>query len=327
MSKVKKFFSNDLSGIILCLVVLFAVLSATSSGFLSAYNMLSNFQLVTIYGMIGLAQMTILSLGQMNLAVGSMGCLSGIIMGMCMETLGLPVILCLIICILTGMGLGAIQGLLNAKTGINSFIVTLTLLSVYRGIANIITQGWSYTNLPASFKSFNSMKLGPVPLCFLVMIVVALIVFFIFRYTKLGQRFLACGASGKAAIYSGINYNATIIAGHAMSGALCAIAAILQISRFGSAQISVGEDWMLMSFVVAVLGGTLLSGGKVSVAGVVIGSCVMALISNALTLWGVSSYMVQIFTGLILILTYELDKMKVNMINKEARQAALKGGK
>ncbi len=328
MSKIRKLFSADLSSVILCVVVLFVILAVSSKGFLSAYNILSNFQTVAIYGMIGFAQMATLSLGQMNLAVGSMGCLSSILMGMCMQEAGLPIIVCIIICIALGMLFGAIQGVLIAKTGINAFIVTLTLLSIYKGLANIITQGQSYQNLPAEFKGFNSINIGgAVPMCFVVMIIVCIAVFVLFKYTRLGQRMLASGANGKAAKYSGINYDNTIITGHMISGLLCAVAGILQVLRFGSAQISIGDDWMLTSFTVAILGGTLLSGGKVSVVGVILGSFVMVYINNALTLWGVSSFMVQIFTGLILILSYELDKARVNTINRQARIMAMKGDK
>jgi len=327
LSKIKKLLSNDLSSVVLCVAALFIVLAVTSKGFLSSYNVLSNLQTVSIYGLIGLAQMAALSLGQMNLAVGSMGCLSGIFMGMCMELLGLPVWICIAVCLLAGMALGALQGVLIAKTGINPFIVTLTLLSIYKGIATIITQGQSYQHLPESFKSFGSIHLGPVPMSFIITIAVCVAIFIVFKYSKLGQRMLACGASQKAAVYSGINVKGTIIWGHTLSGALCAVAAILQILRFGSAQISVGDDWMLTSFAVAVLGGTLLSGGKVSIVGVILGSCIMVFIHNALTLWGVSSYMVQIFVGAILVLSYELDKARVNMVNKRAKQMAIKGGK
>lgn len=311
MKKVKALLKNDLAGIFIVTVILYFILAFTSRGFTSAYNMLSVMQSAAIYVLIGLAQMATLSLGQMNLAVGSMGCLSAMLCGWLMQIVKVPTFIAIIICLLIGMGLGAIQGILISKTGINAFIVTLTLLSIYQGIAYIFTKGASYQDLPESFKKINAIKIAQIiPVTFIIAVIACILVFLVFRYSKFGQELLACGESEKAAAYSGIACDFTIIKGHAFSGMLAAVGAIIQMMRFGSAQIGIGSDWMLLSFIVAVLGGTLLAGGKVSAIGVVIGSFFYIFINNALTLWGVNSYSIKIFIGIILLASYEIDRMK-----------------
>jgi ribose transport system permease protein len=145
---------------------------------------------------------------------------------------------------------------------------------------------------------------------FIIAVVIGVIVFFVFRYLTIGRMLLACGANPKAAIFSSVNLDSVIVIGHTISGILCGFAGILQMMRFGSAQLSIGGDWMMKSFMAAILGGTLLSGGKVSTLGTLIGASLVTIINNALMIWGVSSYSVNIYLGTILIFAYILDKLR-----------------
>lgn len=311
---LKNILRNELTSVVLPLIVLFIILVTTSSGFLSSYNITSLLEQIAVFVLIGLAQMVVLSLGQFNLALGSMGCLSAISMGFCMQVLGLPVIVALFIGLLVAAFLGWLQGLLIARSGINPFIITLALLSVFFGISAVITQGKAYDKLPGSIQELNLLKFGPVPGSFLIALVVCAIVFFVFRYMDIGKQLLAVGENPRAALFTGINVKKTISLGHMISGLICGIAAILQIAKFGSAQISIGNDWMLTSFVVAVLGGTLLSGGKVSAIGTLLGSFLMMFINNLLILWGVNAYIFQTILGFVLLGAFEVDRARISYI-------------
>jgi ribose transport system permease protein len=304
------FFSNDLGGIVLACVILTVVISSTSEGFLSFFNINANLQALSVLFVVGLAQMSVLSLGHFNLAIGSMGCLSAILIGLFMEVFGWPVIMSLLIGIFFAGLLGAIQGILVDKSGINPFIITLALLSVYQGIAAIICKGKSFQNLSKEFMAGSIRNFGVLPLMFIVSIIIGVVIFFIFRYLKIGRMLLACGANPTAAIFSSINLDGVVVVGHTLSGVLCGLAGILQMMRFGSAQLSIGGDWMMKSFMAAILGGTLLSGGKISTMGTLIGALLVTLINNALMIWGVSSYSVNIYLGMILIFAYILDKVR-----------------
>jgi len=307
-----------LTSVVLPLAILFIVLIISSPGFLSAYNVISILQSVAIFVLIGLAQMSALALGQFNLAVGGMGCLSAIVMGICMQVLGLPMLIAVFLGFAASMLLGAIQGLLVAKSGISPFIITLALLNVYNGIATVIAQGNSYNELPDTIQVISRMQFGAVPLTFLISLVISASAFVVFRYTNIGRRLQAVGASSLVAQYSGINVSATVVMGHALSGLFAGFAAFIQICKFNSAQLAIGSDWMMTSFVVAILGGTLLSGGKVSVLGTLFGSFLMVFINNALSLWRVNTYMFQTILGIVLLVAYELDRARVSFIKRQS---------
>lgn len=317
MNRIKQIMRYDLVGVILPLVVLFILLITTSKGFLTPYNITSILQQISIFVLIGMAQMFVLSLGQFNLALGSMGCLSAIIMGFLMQVVGLPVIAAVIIGLIAAAFFGWIQGALIARSGINPFIITLALISVFFGISAVITKGQPYDELPDGIQLINQLKVGPVPVTFLISLAVCAIVYFVFRYMSIGKQLLAVGENQHAALFSGINVKQTITVGHMLSGLLCGIAGVIQIARFGSAQISIGDDWMLTSFVVAVLGGTLLSGGKISVLGTLLGSFLMMFINNLLVLWNVNTYMFQAILGLVLLGAFEMDRARISMIRRQ----------
>jgi ribose transport system permease protein len=311
MKKLKQFvYYNDLAGILIALAILIVAVSATSPGFLTPFNMTSNLQSISIFFVVGLAQMSVLSLGHFNLAVGAMGCLSSVMMGFFMQEMGMPALVALPLGVLIAGGLGMVQGVLVAKSGINPFIITLALLSFYTGLAAILCQGVPYTAMAPGFYALSEIQLGFVPFIFVISVIIGVVIFFLFRFLKTGRRLLVCGANPLAAVYSGVNLDNTIIIGHTLSGLLCGLAGILQMVRFGAALLSIGNDWMMNSFMAAVLGGTLLSGGKISVVGTFIGAGLAMIINNALINWGVSSYSISVFLGGILILAYIIDRSR-----------------
>lgn len=315
---VRKTFRNDLTSVIIPILILFVALTITSSGFLSAYNITSLLQTITIYMLVGMAQMTALSLGQFNLAVGSIGALTSIMMGFLMQELNFPLIAAIPIGLMISALCGFIQGFLIAKSGISPFIITLALLSIFIGIATVVSHGEAISKIPEGLKLFNRAKISVIPVTFLVSLFVFGIIFVLFKYTKIGLNLQAVGANARAAKISGINVSSIVIFGHIISGLLCGIASVMQTARFGAALISVGGDWMLTSFVVAVLGGTLLSGGKASPLGTFLGSILMVLINNALVLWGISTYMFPAILGLVLLGAYEVDRGRLSIIKRQS---------
>lgn len=323
------FSRNDLSGIALSTLVLFVALSVTSSGFLSAFNLTSILQDLAVFAVIGVAQMIVLSLGQFNLAVGSIGVLSAMLMGFFMQILALPIVLSLAAGVLIAGFLGFVQGQLVARSGISPFIITLALLSVYAGTAYVFTRGKPFQSLPSSFMQWGNIDYGIVPLVFVIALAIYVVVFLGVRYLPIGKQMLACGANPRAAVLTGIRLERTTVIGHTLSGFLCGFAAILEIIRFGSAQLSIGSDWMLSSFLAPVLGGTLLSGGKISVPGTLLGALMVVLIQNALVLWGVSTYESNIFLGLILLLAFEVDRWRRDLAagRRTSGKTSRQGGK
>jgi ribose transport system permease protein len=216
------------------------------------------------------------------------------------------------VAIVLGVGFGclsgALQGLIIVRSGINPFIVSLALAAAYFGAMLGLTRGTSYNQLPTAFVALGRASVLGVPLLLLVSIAVAIVATVLFHRTVAGRQLLATGASQRAAAMSGIPTDRMIVQAHIMSGALAAVAAIMLVARLGSAQPSLGSEWLLPSFAAPVLGGTLLTGGRVLVAGTYLGALLLAIIANGLVLFGVSAYWYQTLLGLVLLAALAIDR-------------------
>lgn len=317
MDALKKMMKSELSSIIAPVVILLVVLTF-QKGFLTSYNILSLLQTLAIYIVIGLSQMCALSLGQFNLSIGSAGALAAILMGYCYQNLGVNTFVGFLVGLLVGGLAGMLQGELIARTRMNPFIISLSLMSVYTGCATAICKGYAYS-VPQGVIDFNRAKIANFfPVCLVLALFIMALIYIFIRYLRPGRELIATGENKRAAQFAGINYKRIIVMGHTLSGLLCGVAAFIQVARFGSAQSSVGDDWQMTSFAVAVLGGTLLSGGKVSVVGVMFGSILMVLLNNALVLWGFSTYTFQLILGIVLLGAYELDRIRQRVISRQS---------
>lgn len=265
-------------------MVLFITLSLSSKNFLSAYNIYTIGRTLSIFALIGAAQAVVISIGDMNISAGAIGGLATITAGYFMDILHLPGMVAALIALVVGAAAGAINGIISTKLGINSFIVTLSTMFVYTGINFGFTQGYSFNNIPKSFSFLGKNSFLGIPLLFIVVIIIFIIMFFFFNFNLTGRRMLAVGQNQVAAKFSGINNVNIKIFSHSLSGFLAALAAILYISRMGTAQPTVGQDWLVISFAVAIIGGTSLTGGSISPLGLLMGAIIMVLIKNGLIL-------------------------------------------
>lgn len=310
----------DLLSVLVPIFIFGILLSTTAEGFLSSYNLQSLGRIVGITTIVGFAQLLVLSIGHFNIALGSMASFAGMSTSALMEVYGVNVWIAIITGIIIGTALGYIQGFLIVKTGINPFIITLSLTSIYLGFTIGITRGVLFQKLPAAFKLIGKMNLFGIPLLFLISLVTAIILYIVMHKTILGRQLLATGANPRAAGISGIEVNKITVLAHTISGTLAGIAGILQVSRMGVGQASVGADWMLISFAAPVLGGTILSGGKVNVIGTIFGAILMSIITNGLILINISQYWFQAFMGLILLGAFEIDRIRVSLLASQKVQ-------
>ncbi len=294
--------------IVLILIGLFLVFWA--EGFASPYNLNNLLKTIAIIILVGLSQMSVLSVGHFNLALGSMSCLAGMLTGFLLQNYNLPVLVIILIGLFTGALVGFIQGAFIVKTKINPFIVTLAFVSIYLGLVIGITKGEVFTSQPESFVSIDRVDIFGVSLLLIISLGVAAVLLVVFIKTAFGRQVLATGENLKAAAFAGINISFTVIAAHTLSGILAGAAGIMQICRLGAATPSIGADWLLISFAAPILGGTILSGGKVSIVGTILGAMLMSIVVNGLFLLDVSQYWFQTFLGSILLGSYEVNKFR-----------------
>lgn len=289
-----------------------------SPGFLSPFN----FDTLALFGaiavIISLGQMFALSIGQFNLAIGSIGACGAIVAAALMQDLGVAVWIAVLAGLAVGVAAGALQGALIAFTPLNPFVVTLALSSVYLGIATGATSAGSLDNLPSGFDNIGSALWAGVSAQWWISLCIAAVAWVLVRLTSLGPRLLATGGDRAAAFNAGVQVKTVTVVAHTLSGVLGAVAGILLAAQLSSAQISIGGDWMLLSFAGPVLGGTVLSGGKVSIVGAVIGGCFLTVLQDGLVVVGVSPYWISGVYGVVIVVAYAFDRAR--------RRRALKRG-
>jgi ribose transport system permease protein len=276
-------------------------LAVTSPAFLTEFNLYVLGRDLSITLIIALGQLVVLALGNMNLSIGSIGGLVAVLTGGMMEVWGWPIWLAVLVGLLLGTLAGVFNGLLTAWTGINSLIVTLATTSIFLGINLGLTSAKPFYKLPAEFKAFGAGRAGPFPYIGIVTLVVAILMLILFRRIVLGRQILAMGGNAKAAELSGIPVARVMVATQAISGALAAVAGILLMARLGSAQPTIGEDWVLPSFAAPIIGGVALTGGSISVVGTALAALLVALIQNGLVLLNIDPFWVQFLLGCLIL--------------------------
>jgi ribose transport system permease protein len=301
----RKWFSRiseySWAGLAAILVVLVVIMSFASGTFLSEFNMFVIFRSVATAVLIGAAQMTVLSIGQMNLSVGGIGGLAAITSGGIMDAMGLPVWAAIGGGLACGAACGAVNGIIVAKTGINAFIVTIATASVFLGLTLGITNAQPYYDLDPGFTAFGQARLGFFPLMLFITIttLVALAVFF-YR-TLVGRQILAVGGNLGAAQTAGIPVGRRIIWAHVISGLLAASAGMLWTAQLGAAQPQIGQSWLLVSFAVPIIGGVALAGGSVRIIGLFLAALIIAIINNSLVHLGIDPIYVELLLGLFIL--------------------------
>lgn len=300
----------DRFGLLTIVLVSWLVFALFADGFVSDFNIFSVGRAVAVSVVIGLAQMVVIATGGMNISVGAIGGVSAMFTGWLLEGVGVPVPIAILGGIGMGAALGAINGIVIVRTGINSFIITLGTASVFSGLMYVVTKVQAFRNLPPDFIDLGQTRwLGVSPLVW-VMILTGAFLWFLYRGTTLGRQMLATGANPRTARLSGVPVNRIIAVTHMLSGALAGLAGVMLLLRIGSAIPTIGGDWVLPSFAAPAVGGTLLSGGVVSVVGTFIGGLLLATIGNGLTLLNVPNFWVELTTGLVLLLAVLLDRAR-----------------
>ncbi|MDC3178276.1 ABC transporter permease [Pelagibacteraceae bacterium] len=314
--KIPNFVKTNQFGL-LCLVIFFIfVFSFSTDGFTSRFNIYALSRVVALDIMIGLAMMVVILTGGLNLSLGALGVSAAMFGGWCMESMGIPISISIILVLAFGSFLGWINGFVTVRTGVHSFIVTLATMSIYFGFMTLLTEAEAFRKLPEIFTDFGSLKLFNkyISPLLIISVLTCLILYYVFKFTDIGRKLIAAGANPDAAELSGISVDRMFIYCHMLSGFLAALAGIMLTARIGAAIPSMaghlGFDWLLPAFLAPVLGGTLLSGGKVTVFGTMLGAILVTLINNGLYLIDVGEFWIRFFLGMILLGAVLLDRAR-----------------
>lgn len=295
-------------GVLLVFLIMFLILSVTTKTFLTTKNLLNVVRQVSVNGIIAVGMMFVLLTGGIDLSVGSVVALSGVVAALFARQGEYPLIVPIALGLLVGLVVGLINAFFVVKMKIVPFIATMGMLSIARGLALVLSKGRPISDLCSSFCFIGSGNvLGFFPLLSLIMICCFVIGGVIQRKTHLGRYIYAIGGNENAARVSGIKVDACKAAVYIFSGLFSALAGIVLAGRITTGSPASGEGYELDAIAAVVIGGTSLNGGVGSIWGTLIGVLIVGILNNGMDLLNVSSYYQQITQGAIIILAVLLD--------------------
>ncbi|MGH2662372.1 MAG: ABC transporter permease [Actinomycetota bacterium] len=294
--------------LILIIVISALVLSRVNPNFLTVANFRGVLIGAVPGAIIAIGMAILLASGGFDLSVAAVMALCGTVAAFFLVQ-GIPIPVAVLLTLLLGAVIGLVNGVVVTYLNVNPLIATLGTLSIARGVALVMTEGYNISNLPASFTALGEG--GPLGLPDMVWIMLALVVVgdLALRATRFLRQVYYVGSNERAARLSGIRVNGLRLFTYSLSATLAAVAGILLAARLSTAVPTAGQGLELTVIAAAVIGGASLAGGEGTVLGAVLGILFLNLISNALTLLGVSIFWQMVATGVVLVMAVSLDML------------------
>ncbi len=299
------------SGPLIGLLVLFVVMSLSTDAFFSVRNLLNVLDQMTVLGILAIGMTLVIIIGGIDLSVGAVLALSMMVMGWLANTQGWPLPLAILAALAVGGLCGLVSGLLVTRLKLPPFIATLAMLSVARGLANIITNGEQIVGYPDWFTNLAIIRhLGFLSATVALLIVLALLTAAFLRYRATGRSLYAIGGSQEVARLAGIGVRRVSTWVYVAAGVLSGLAGVVLAARLDSSQPSAGTGYELDAIAAVVIGGASLAGGVGSVGGTIIGVFIIGVLRNGLNLIGVSPFIQQIVIGVVIAIAVAIDSLR-----------------
>lgn len=296
----------------LTLIVLIAIIIISMSWLSPYFLSPANFRAVAVgmapNAVIVIGMAILLASGGFDLSVGSVMALSSTVVAMLLLD-GFSIPAAVSFGILLGAAAGFANGVLVTVVGINPLIATLGTMSITRGIALVLTEGFSLSSLPPEFGWIGKTTMAGFPVIVLLMLLLVLVFDLAVRHTRFFRQVYFIGANEKAAMLSGIHVNRVRIIAYVLTGMLAALAGVLLASRLMSGTPTAGNGIELQVLAAAVIGGASLRGGEGTILGAFLGVVFVALINNSMTMLAVSIYWQMIVIGAVLVSAVALDML------------------
>ncbi|MDG6882450.1 Ribose transport system permease protein rbsC [Phocoenobacter uteri] len=299
------------AGIGVALVILLIFFTLAHSKFMTMSNVSNILTQISINTIIAAGMTFVILLGGIDLSVGAVLALCAVVSAKILTFAAFPpfvaISLAVIASIIAGLFCGLISGAICEKWKIHSFIVTLGMLNIARGLALEIADARTIFGFPMSFNSFGAMTIFNVPVIFIIAILVVIIGGLVLSKTVFGRMIYAIGNNEESVRLSGHNPVKYKIIAFAICGGATGLAAIMYMLRLNIANPILGTGFELNAIAAVVIGGTSLFGGKGSMLGTFLGACIMGVLGNGLLLMGLGDFTRQIITGIVIILAVILD--------------------
>jgi ribose transport system permease protein len=298
-------------GPLIGLVLLCAVFAVLSPYFLSIRNALNVIDQVTVLGIMAIGMTAVIVIGGIDLSVGSTLALSMMCMGWLANDKGLAFPIAIVLAVIVGGLCGLGNGLLITRAKLPPFIATLAMMTIARGLANIITNGEQIVGYPDWFTALSTQRnfgfLSATVALFIVLLIVSWIVL---QYRAVGRNLYAIGGSREVARLAGIHVNGLTTGVYVIAGLLSGVAGVVFAARLDSSQPSAGLGYELDAIAAVVIGGASLSGGIGGIGGTVVGVLIIGVLHNGLNLVGVSPFIQQIIVGAVIAIAVAFDSLR-----------------
>lgn len=315
-NKKSRISSLNTLGILIAFIVLCVVLAIASPAFLKTTNLLNILQQVSINFTIAIGMTFVILIGGIDLSVGSVTALTGMLVAILMKNYNWNVALAIIVSMLCACGLGFINGALISLLNLPPFIMTLGSMEICRGIAYSVTAGQPIYTLPDSFLAISS-RINNIPVVALcIMLVLFVAAYYVLKYTRLGRYIYAVGGNEACAKLSGINVRGVKMIVYTISGFCSGIGAMLLTSRLDSAVPTNAMSYEMNAIAAVVIGGASMSGGEGNLVGTVIGAFMIGVIANGMNLLVIPTGPQRVVTGTIIVIAVILDVVRKAANNK-----------
>lgn len=302
------------AGALIALVLLFAVVAPN---FATPDNLLDVARQISVTAILGAGLTFVIITAGIDLSVGSAVGVTAFV-GVALALNGFPAALAILGAVLTGVVIGAVNGLLVAWVGLASFIVTLAALTYLRGITYVGTDGTTMFSTALNYARLGHGSLLGIPIPVLIMVAVFGSGWYVLNRTVFGRWVTAVGGNAEAARLAGIPVKRVLVSVYVISGLCAAIGGVIASARLQSAVPDLGAGYELSAIAAVVLGGTSLMGGRGSLVGTLIGAAIIGVLINGMTLLDVSSFYQQIIQGVVIVLAVALDRLRTRGAAKEA---------
>lgn len=285
--------------------------------FIKTANLAVIMRFIATFGMLALGEVLVIITNGIDLSVGSMTALTGVITAwMILKGVGtllppIPIALAILITLVLGVLVGMWHGLFVTKLRIPAFVITLGTWLIARGLAAYITRGYPQV-FPSEhpYLTLGQGDVAGIPNSFLILLGVAIVISVILNRTPLGYRIYAVGDNTEAARLSGVNVDRVRIFCYATSGFLGALTGVILASRLGQGTPTVGSAYELWGIAAAVIGGTSFLGGEGTVLGAILGAAIVGVMMNGMVLLNVSSYLQDVTLGIVLVVAVVYDTLR-----------------
>ena len=307
MNKKKLINQINIYRSVLILLVICVFATILSPSFLSVTNLFNVFKQITVAGIVGCGMTFVILTGGIDLSVGSILGLSGVLASGVLASTG-NTAAAVAVSLVVGVACGAVNGFFVSVCGIPPFISTLGMMTLLRGVILVYTKGSPIPIKSDAYKFFGKGSIAGIPVPVIILIIVFLLAHYILTQTSYGRSVYAVGGNREAARLSGIRVKTSEFLVYTLNGLMCGMAGLILTARLGSAQSTSGTGIEMDAIAAVILGGTSLSGGVGFVLPTVVGAMIMGIIDNILTLMNVNPHATNIVKGAVILIAVLVDK-------------------